>query len=175
MKTTEEKWTAWLDGQLSGQELADFEATLPDKAAATAEKDQAQKLGALLKRELGAVRLTNEDFFNHQIQERIARECAEPEAVEAEDRISTWWTLKRLFLTGATALAAFVVFALIYTGAEEGGGGASSPLTNQLVKNARVDGTNQYATVTPFETQENKVTVLWTEGLKSLPADYAAK
>ena len=35
MKTFEEKWTAWLDGQLSDKELNDFEASLPDLAAAT--------------------------------------------------------------------------------------------------------------------------------------------
>ena len=46
MKTFEEKWTAWLDDQLRGKELADFEASLPDKAAAEAEKREAQKLGA---------------------------------------------------------------------------------------------------------------------------------
>ncbi len=34
MKTFEEKWTAWLDDELSGNELAEFEASLPDKAAA---------------------------------------------------------------------------------------------------------------------------------------------
>ncbi len=49
MKTFEEKWTAWLDGQLSGRELTEFEASLPDKAAAEAEKAAAKKLGALLK------------------------------------------------------------------------------------------------------------------------------
>jgi hypothetical protein len=31
------------------------------------------------------------------------------------------------------------------------------------------------ATVTVFEAKEDRVTVLWTEGLKSLPSDYAAK
>jgi len=59
MKTFEEKWTAWLDGQLSGRELSEFEASLPDKAAADAEKADAKKLGELLKRELGARTLTN--------------------------------------------------------------------------------------------------------------------
>ena len=46
MKTFEEKWTAWLDGELKGAELAEFEASLPDKAAAEAEKREAHKLGA---------------------------------------------------------------------------------------------------------------------------------
>jgi anti-sigma factor RsiW len=76
MKTFEEKWTAWLDGQLSGKELAEFEASLPDRAAAETEKRDAHKLGALLKQELGAHVLSNEEFFSHQIRERIAREGA---------------------------------------------------------------------------------------------------
>ena len=59
MKTFEEKWTAWLDDQLSGRELSEFEALLPDKAAAQAEKAEAKKLGELLKRELSAHPLKN--------------------------------------------------------------------------------------------------------------------
>ena len=31
------------------------------------------------------------------------------------------------------------------------------------------------ATVSMFESKKDRVTVLWTEGLKSLPSDYAAK
>jgi hypothetical protein len=76
MKTFEEKWTAWLDGQLIGKELVEFEASLSDKAAAEAEKGDAKKLGALLKRELGASALSNEEFFSHQLRERIARVSA---------------------------------------------------------------------------------------------------
>lgn len=63
MKTFEEKWTAWLDDQLSGRELSEFEALLPDKAAAEAEKAEAKKLGELLKRELAAHPLKNEEFL----------------------------------------------------------------------------------------------------------------
>src|SRR5437773_488947 len=76
MKTFEEKWTAWLDGQLSGRELTEFEASLPDKAAADAERAEAKKLGTLLKRELSAQALTNDEFFSHQVHERIVRESA---------------------------------------------------------------------------------------------------
>ena len=50
MKTFEEEWTAWLDDQLTGSELAEFEAALPDRTAAEAEKQAARKLGLLLKR-----------------------------------------------------------------------------------------------------------------------------
>src|SRR5438132_271663 len=78
MKTFEEKWTAWLDGHLTGRELAEFEASLPDKAAAETERADAKKLSTLLKRELAAHALTNEEFFSHQVRERIAREGVSP-------------------------------------------------------------------------------------------------
>src|SRR3954468_8569933 len=109
MKTFEEKWTAWLDDQLTGKELADFEASLSDRAAAETEKRDARKLGVLLKRELSPPILTNEDFFSHQLRQRIARE----EGREREGARSTWWTVPRLVWSGAAALAMFVLFALI--------------------------------------------------------------
>jgi hypothetical protein len=31
------------------------------------------------------------------------------------------------------------------------------------------------ATISVFEAPEDRVTVIWTEGLQSLPSDYAAK
>src|SRR6185503_15276094 len=98
MKTFEEKWTAWLDGQLTGKELEDFEASLPDKAAAEAERNDATKLGTLLKQELGAQPFSNEEFFSHQLRERIARETPEQHGAR-----STWWTVPRLAWTGAVS------------------------------------------------------------------------
>jgi hypothetical protein len=44
------------------------------------------------------------------------------------------------------------------------------------ILNARVDPVvSPNATVSIFEVKQDRVTVLWTEGLQSLPADYAAK
>ena len=181
MKTFEEKWTAWLDGQLTGKELIDFEASLPDKAAAEAEKVEAQKLGAFLKEQLAGQTLSNAHFFSHQIRERIARETA------AQDRPafawlrrgkhgerSTSWTIRRLAWSGATSLAIFLICAF-FVMREKNPGEQSEYLTQIL--NARVDpAVSPNATISMFETQKDeKVTVLWTEGLQSLPADYAAK
>ncbi len=170
MKTFEEKWTAWLDGQLSGKELVDFEASLPDKAAAVAEKRAVKKLGALLKEQLGTQALTNEEFFSHQLRERIGRETA------SQDRHgvrSTWWTVRRLAWSGAASLAVFIICA-VFVLRDKNPGEQSQYLTQIL--NARVDpAVSPNATISMFETKEDKVTVLWVEGLQSLPADYAAK
>jgi len=171
MKTFEEKWTAWLDGQLSGPELSEFEAALPDKAAAEAEKAEARKLRALLKRELGVSALTNEEFFSHQLRETI-RESSVPSA-EREARGSTWWTIPRLLWTGTASLAIFLIFT-IFVMRDKNPAEESQYLTQIL--NARVDPVvSPNATVSMFEVKQDRVTVLWTEGLQSLPADYAAK
>src|ERR1700687_1352683 len=112
MKTFEEEWTAWVDGQLSGRELSEFETSLPDKAAAEAEKTGALKLGELLKRELSARTLTNEEFFSHQLHESIAR-LHETLGLQARETRSTWWTIPRLLWTGATSFAVFLVFTVL--------------------------------------------------------------
>jgi|ERR687892_1381263 anti-sigma factor RsiW len=175
MKTFEEKWTAWLDGQLSDRELAEFEASLPDRAAAEAEKAEAKKLGALLKRELGAQALLNEEFFNYQLRERIARESSGESRQSGGRRIevSTWWTIRRLLWTGTASLAIFLAMA-IFVMRDKNPAEQSQYLTQIL--NARVDPVvSPNATISMFETKEDRVTVLWTEGLQSLPSDYAAK
>lgn len=172
MKTFEEKWTGWVDGQLSGRELLEFEASLPDKAAAEAEKAGARKLGELLKRELSARTLTNEEFFSHQLREKIAR-LREAPGRQAREARSTWWTIPRLLWTGALSLAVFLVFTVLVM-REKNPAEESQYLTQIL--NARVDSVvSPNATVSIFEVKQDRVTVLWTEGLQSLPADYAAK
>lgn len=180
MKTFEEKWTAWLDGQLTGKELIDFEASLPDKAAAEAEKSEARKLGSFLKEQLGAQALSNADFFSHQLRERIARETATQDRPafawlrrgEHGER-STRWTIRRLVWSGATSLAIFLICAFLVM-REKNPGEQSEYLTQIL--NTRVDpAISPNATISIFETKQDKVTVLWTEGLQSLPSDYAAR
>jgi hypothetical protein len=171
MKAFEEKWTAWLDGQLSGRDLSEFEASLPDKAAAEAEKADARKLGALLKRELAAPALTNEEFFNHQLREKIRESSVTPSA--RGHKASTWWTIPRLLWTGTASLAVFLIFT-VFVVRDKNPAEESQYLTQIL--NARVDPVvSPNATVSMFEVKQDRVTVLWTEGLQSLPADYAAK
>src|SRR3954452_11154784 len=110
MKTLEEKWTAWLDDQLNGRELSEFEASLPDKAAAQAEKAEAKKLGELLKRELSAHRLKNEEFFSHELREKIVQGSGEQRQERARrSSTSSWWTIPRLLWAGTASLAVFLI------------------------------------------------------------------
>jgi anti-sigma factor RsiW len=173
MKTFEENWTAWLDGELRGKELAEFEASLPDRAAAEAEKLEAQKLGRLLKQQLATRPMGNEEFFSHQLRERIQADIARESTAREGRRPSFSWTIGRLVWAGATALALFVVCTFFVMRSQKPAD--QSQYLSQIL-NARVDpGVSPYATVSMFQTKEEKVTVLWVDGLQSLPAEYAAK
>jgi hypothetical protein len=173
MKTFEEKWTAWIDGELSGAELAEFEASLPDKAAAEAEKRDAQKLGTFLKTHLPCAAMGNEDFFNHQLRERIAHDEPSLRDRETAGTGRAWWPIGRLVWVGSTALAIFSV-CTFFVMREKAPNDQSQYLTQIL--NARVDpAVSPDATISMFETKEDKVTVLWVEGLQSLPSEYAHK
>ena len=166
MKTFEEKWTAWIDDELSDAERAEFEASLEDRAAALAEKSQAQKLGTLLKEELRAPAMGNEEFFHHQLRGRIAAESASDQPSLERAPRETWWTIGRLLWTGASSLAVFAICAF-FVMRESRPPDQSQYLTQIL--NARVDpGANPNATVSIFQTKTGSSHCPlggWPEGL----------
>ena len=173
MKTFEEKWTAWLDSELTGDELAEFEASLPDRAAAEEEKRDAKKLGAFLKEQLQTRAMGNEEFFHHQLRERIADDARAAGAPEKTGVKPALWPIGRLVWVGATSLAIFSVCAF-FVMREKTPTDQSQYLTQIL--NAQVDpAMSPNATISMFESKEDKVTVLWVEGLQSLPSEYATK
>jgi len=173
MKTFEEKWTAWLDGQLKGEELADFEASLPDKAAAEAEKQDSKKLGALLKGQLTTQTMTNVEFFHHQLQQRIELDAKSADPVSESRPTLRLWPITRLAWAGAFSLAIFCL-CTFFIMREQKPADQSQYLTQIL--NWRVDpAVSPDVTISKFNSNEDKVTVLWVDGLQSLPAEYATK
>lgn len=169
MKTFEETWTAWVDDQLTGRELEEFLASLPDRAAAEAEKQSAKQLGSLLREQTLA--LNNADFFSHQLRERLDREStprSQPDAVRPG-----WWTIRRLLWGGLTSLAVFGLCTIVVL-REKAPPSQSQYLTEILTY--RVDPTvSPNATISMFRPKDEHVTVLWVDGLQSLPPEYAAK
>jgi hypothetical protein len=74
---------------------------------------------------------------------------------------------------GTVSLAVFLVCTFLVMQNEKPA--EESQYLTQIL-NARVDPViSPNATVSIFEVKQDRVTVLWTEGLQSLPADYAAK
>lgn len=120
MKTFEERYTAWIDGQLENGVLAAFEQELARRAdvgEASADKADAGRLRRLLNDHLQAPALTNPDFFNHQLLERIEAESPRParsmEKVggQARPALFAWGFLR---LVGLGAFSLFAAGALYY-------------------------------------------------------------
>jgi hypothetical protein len=105
MKTFEEKFTAWLDGALSGQELQSFENEHP---SVLHEKADFLKLKSLLKQSWPRPELKSPDFFNSRIMEQISRE---PHASSRSARWR-WLGLPRLAWGGIFTLSAGLVLFL---------------------------------------------------------------
>ena len=170
MKTFEEKWTAWIDDQLTGRELEEFLVSVPDRAAAEAEKRSTKQLGSFLRKQ--AVTLSNADFFSHQLRERLDRESA-PARTERDAAQTGWWTIRRLLWGGITSLAVFALCTVVVL-REKTPSAQSQYLTEILTY--RVDPTvSPNATISMFQKKDDRVTVLWVDGLQSLPAEYATK
>ena len=175
MKTFEEKWTAWIDDQLTGRELEEFLASLPDRASAEAEKQNAKQVGSLLREQ--AMALSNADFFSHQLRERLDRENV-PVRSEVDTVPTGWWTIRRLLWGGITSLAVFAICTVLVF--RERTPSSQSQYLTQIL-GAQVDPTvSPNATISMFEMpsstkKDDHVTVLWVDGLQSLPPEYAAK
>jgi hypothetical protein len=106
MKTFEEKYTAWLDGTLTGEPLQSFENEHPSLQP---EKTDYLKLKSLLRENLPGRELENAEFFASQIMDQIKRETAA--AQKSSDR--RWFGLPRLAWGGIGAIS--VGFALFFT------------------------------------------------------------
>lgn len=102
MKTFEEKFTAWVDGELKGRELAEFEAELPQALDSRLEKTAARQVGELLRKHGNAPALDNPDFFNLEIMRRIEAEVTADTYAPVRKKFA--WTLPRLALAGAFSL-----------------------------------------------------------------------
>lgn len=119
MRTFEERYTAWIDGQLEGSALTAFELELSRRASAgeaLADKTAADHLRHLLATHLRAPAMTNTDFFSHQLRERIEadRRIAERRrgTPHAERKPLFVWSFGQLVGLGSAFL--FVSAALYY-------------------------------------------------------------
>jgi negative regulator of sigma E activity len=169
MKTFEEKFTAWVDGELAGDELAAFETELANMHDAEADKLAAHQLGDLLREHGCAPELANADFFNHQLMQRIEAETSEPKV--APERRAFSWSLARLAWAGACSLA--VAFALFWFVIPTAPQAAPEPAVAAAQISAHSD--DPAITATAFQSKKNHVTVLWLDGLDYMPENYALK
>jgi hypothetical protein len=163
MKTFEEKFTAWVDGELKGEELTSFETELAGVEDAELDRVVTRQLGDLLRDHGQAPGLQNADFFNHQIMERIHAEMPVP-VRKPERRQFGWFSLPRLALAGACAAAA--VFAVIHYTTPSPAANGGNQVAAEII---RTNSTDPNITATAFYSQKNDATVLWLDW-KNQPA-----
>jgi len=165
MKPFEEQFTAWVDGKLTGAELAEFEKQLAEHPEAAAEKGDAQRLGQFLRSHPTTPKLTNPDFFNHHLIQRIAAETPRI----AEKTGHSFWSLPRLLWAGAFSMV--IAFALFRT---------TIPTVAPVVSDSKYFAqvveawpSDPSISATTVYSAENNVTVVWLDGLDYIPATYA--
>ncbi len=165
MKPFEDRFTAWVDGQLTGPELAEFEKELATHPEATVEREEARKLGEFLRAQ-PEPKLGNADFFNHQLMQRIA--AGTPRAAEPVKGRGWCWSLPRLALAGAACLvvAGALFKTLIPVSVPPG---ETSKYYAQIVEAWPADPSISATTV--YNSEDN-VTVVWLDGLDYIPSTY---
>jgi hypothetical protein len=182
MKTFEERFTAWIDGELRGEELAAFEQELLRHEDAMSERANAVKLGALLREHGAAPALTNEDFFNRSLMERIDSELPTIPVNHGETAGQrTWWGLPKLVWLGAACLvASMIILPLIVpnTRDQQAVKPGIEPLpfgdfsTGDVYVAEVLEATSGDPVVSAvaLHSDDNKMTVVWLDGLEYIPA-----
>jgi anti-sigma factor RsiW len=171
MKPFEEQFTAWVDGQLSGDDLADFEKELAQHPDAAEEKAAAHKLTKLLRGHPTAPALTNTEFFNLQIQQQVT--TTEVPGPALRKAAGWFWTLPRLILAGAACLVvAGLLFKTLIPIKNHSRGLATSPYFAQVIE---VWPSEPGISANTVYNPEQNVTVVWLDGLDYIPASYELK
>ena len=163
MKTFEERYTAWVDGELNAEELQQFEAELAAHPEAAEDRDAAHKLGNLLRDFGSAPPLSNPDFFNHQLLAAIEADQAPVRRAESSKGWS--WNFGRWGWVGAAACALVMAIALSQSLAPS----KSRPYMAEIVQ---AHATTDNLWVTAVHSDADEGTVLWVDGLDYLPASY---
>ena len=153
----------WLDGELNADERTSFEARLQSDPALRAEADSLTSLRDMLQSGFPKIaEVPHADFFNSQIQERIAQVRLEEEraatpAVAAPSRFS--WMIKSWLMAGAAAACLLVALMQWQTSP-----GASTVVLSTYAPDAGVKAATYHST-------EANATVLMLDGLENMPAE----
>lgn len=156
-------WMRWLDEEMPADERATFEQTLASSPELQAEVASARELSRLLKQELpGEMEMPHADFFNSQIQVRLAQMDQEERRAAPAARSGWLNWLRTPWLIGAAAAVLGILLL-------RPGGDKSDSQLDTLVMSTYAP--NPKVIVSAFHSDEAEATVLMLEGLEELPAD----
>ena len=170
MKTFEERTTAWIDGQLTGAELAAFEKELEAQPEAALDRAGARQLGDLLRTHGTAPTLANADFFNLQIQQRIAAGTPPQPHAEVGQSGGFLWSLPRLLWAGAASL---VVAGVLYVALVPAAQPFIEP-SNYFAQVVEAWPSDPSISATTVYNPQDNLTVLWIDGMDYMPSEQLA-
>ena len=152
----------WLDGEMTAAEVTAFEATLKNDPELAAEAESMRQLSASLREHLPAeMPVPHADFFNSQIQVRIAQLEADDTRAQRGAETTAGW-LSWLRMPWLTAAAAVVVAGVAWL--QFGGSVGVSTIASTYAPNPAV-------TTQVFHSSEAHATVLMLDGLDPVPAE----
>ncbi len=164
MKTPEEqneKLTRWLDRAMNDTERAAFEAEMAGNPILRAEADDMQQLGGLLRSHVATEKpLPHADFFNSQIQERIAELHRSDERAKSQPRGAASWLDWLRTPWAIAAAAAMVALGFFLSNFKD-----DKPQT--LVLGLYTPNPSVHAT--SYHSSEADATVLMLDGLDPIP------
>ncbi len=157
----------WLDGEMNDTELAAFEARLKDDPVLAKEADDLRALSAGIRDHLPAeMKVPHADFFNSQIQVRIAQmdldEIRQKQtgATSLADSFLAWMRKPWFATAGAVALA---VLGLVWMRPH------TQDTAHSLILSSYTPGLGVEAST--YHDNEADATVLMLDGLEEVPAD----
>ena len=152
----------WLDGEMNAAELARFTARLESDPALKSEAEMMQRMSSDLRSSLPAeMPVPFGDFFNSQIQMRIAKEdSATPDIQESPSSWMDWFRLPGFATLAAVTAAAVIAAVMIFQ---------QKPSGDSYVLSTYAP--NQNVQVSSYHSKDAHATVLILEGLEELPAD----
>lgn len=163
MKPFEERYTAWLDGELSAADTAAFERELAADGESPATRISFQKFLADFRAHHTPPPLDSPDFFNHGILEKITGKDTLP------PRSRNPWSLPRLAWFGGLSMAtALVLFIAIIPKKSETH--SQSAYIAQVISARSADPNISATAFQTHPAQTDDITVVWLDGLDYLPA-----
>jgi hypothetical protein len=166
MKTPDDQLLGrWLDGELSPEEQTRFEAMMAADPALSEEARSMKKMGEAIRAHVTLERdVPHADFFNSQIQERIAAELqAEERAKTGARATASWldWLRTPWAFAGAAALLVAGFFLLQQ---QPQGSNGRTQILSLYAPSSTVKATASY-------NADAEATVLTLDGLEAIPAD----
>lgn len=161
MKTPDDQLLGrWLDGELTADERPRFEAMMAADPDLKREAESMKQMGDLLRAHVPLEReLPHADFFNSQIQERIAADQRAEERAKGEPASASWFSwLRTPWSLAAVAAVLTVGFFVLQEG---------KPQTQILSLYAP----NPAIHATSYHSSSANATVLMLDGLDAIPAE----